>query len=219
MTVLADDDNGVLAKIPAEYIGRALDLMPDPQTASGSRGRERTSTMTRFNVRKFLAYRLLALAVGLQLPLAAIAEEGVMFENVPLALDKASALAIVRDALKFREWRITATDADSVTAKINAPRIESTIRIWLDGRVIRYRDDAINPDFIRMGRSDDKAFTPERWISFLREDIGAAMRPHLGSPAKQSPSERMTELKKLRDAGLISPEEFEKKRAEILKNL
>src|SRR5882672_8463515 len=93
MTVLADDDNGVLAKIPAEYIGRALDLMPNPQTASGSRGRERTATMTRFNVRKFLAYRLLALAVGLQLPLAAIAEEGVMFENVPLALDKASALA------------------------------------------------------------------------------------------------------------------------------
>jgi len=29
-----DDDNGILFKIPAEFIGRALDLMPDPQSAS-----------------------------------------------------------------------------------------------------------------------------------------------------------------------------------------
>ena len=48
---------------------------------------------------------------------------------------------------------------------------------------------------------------------------GAAAAPSAQPPAAQDPEERLRRLKDLRDKGLITPEEYETKRQEILKGL
>jgi len=168
------------------------------------------------------AAKLAFAALVLTLNASAIASEGVLLEELPTAMDAATALSIARHALAKREWTVTASDATSIAAKINAQNIDSQIHIRVVGREIRYEEKTISLDALRHGQTPEIRI-PARWINALRGDIydqvqTRALNAPVSSP-KLSPSERMAELRKMRDAGLITPDEYESKRANILRDL
>jgi hypothetical protein len=172
----------------------------------------------------------------------AFAAEEVLINDVPANVDKTVALTVAREALAYREWTFVSQDADSVSAKISRAGVDANIRI-------SHRDGKLLYDTSARGRGrldytgrvvPSTTTTPERWIEFLRADITEGLQKR-AAMAKSTPkpteppkvnvaaepqaakrgnaTARMQELKELFDKGLISPEEHERKRAEILKDL
>ena len=168
----------------------------------------------------------LVLLLALHFSPPANAEEGVLIESVPLNLDRATVLTVVRNALTYREWTILETFPAAVTAKISRGRQEARIRIALVDHALRYKESAVTTE---LSMKITKSSTPARWIDFLRSDISAELETRSKSAASQAPKEtpkargstvqRMQELKQMLDSGLISAEDFERKKAEILKEL
>jgi Short C-terminal domain len=171
---------------------------------------------------------LVALALALQLHPSA-AEEGVLIENIPPGLDKATVLTVVRNALNYREWTIVDTFPSAVSARISRGRMDARIRISVVDNTLRYQESAVQTE---LSQKISKTTTPSRWINFLRSDISEELQARAkvvadsGKPApKETPKgrgnavQRMQELKQLHESGLITAEEYERKRAEILKEL
>jgi hypothetical protein len=174
--------------------------------------------------------RVLVLALALHLA-PADAEEGVLVENVPAGLDKATVLTVVRNALTYREWTIVDTFPSAISAKISRGRVDARIRISVVDKTLRYQESALTTE---LSTRVTKTSTPSRWINFLRSDITTELEarakagateassketPKAASKASTNTVQRMEELKQLLDRGLISNEEYERKRAEILKDL
>jgi hypothetical protein len=63
------------------------------------------------------------------------------------------------------------------------------------------------------------AATPPPAVVAPPAPAGVSAAPTAPAPSPQDPEERLRKLKDLRDKGLITPEEYEKKRQEILKGL
>lgn len=153
----------------------------------------------------------------------AYATSGVLVERVPRAIDKERALTIAESAMSRRGWTITAKDGDSIFGRYVDDNVESRIRIFMDRQTMRYEESATDLGAARRGASTDTK-TPARWINRLISDIDSSIEEVKDErlvPADSRPpaSERMAELRKLRDAGHITAEEFERKRLEILKDL
>jgi hypothetical protein len=185
---------------------------------------------------RLLAAVLLALSV-----LPATAGEGVLVENIPANVDKAATLTVVRQALEHREWKIVGQDADSVSATISRQAIDAKIRITHGGTRLVYQESALGKNKLdHTGRwTPSTTATPDRWINYLRSDItenlmtrsasgpaaqakGEAVAPGAGAATAAPPSaavQRMQVLKEMYDKGLISAEEYGRKREEILKSL
>jgi hypothetical protein len=174
-----------------------------------------------------LAILLLLFSVG------ASADRGVIVQRIPSALDRASALSVVKESFTKRGWTVTGADEEAVSGKYVGQNIEGRVRVFVDGETLRYEESATDLAASRHG-SVPETRTPARWINRLRSDIGDALRlrasntpipaqPARASPqpgaSKLTPADRMVELRKMRDAGLITTEEYERKRAEILKDL
>jgi Short C-terminal domain len=171
--------------------------------------------------------RVVALVLALHLYGSAAAEEGVLVENIPASLDRATVLTAVRNALTYREWTIVDSFPTAVSAKISRGRTDARIRISIVENTLRYTESAVTTE---LSQKVTKTTTPSRWINYLRSDISTELQERAKTaPAKPSTKEaskgrgntvqRMQELKQLQDSGLISAEEYERKRAEILKEL
>jgi len=179
---------------------------------------------------------------------AALASGSVLVEKVPSGLDKTRVLAVVRDALQYRAWTIVPTDkAESVAAKIERSTVLARILIWQQDDKLLYEESAEDGrraiDFRGTLLPPRKIPTPPRWIAYLRSDIAERLQSlPAGAPAaapESAPSarsqtrpadtparaakagavQRMQELKDLLDKGLISKEEYEQKRLQILSDL
>lgn len=174
-------------------------------------------------------YRLVGILCVLLLAAPAFAGEGVLVENIPPGVDKATVLTIVRNALNYREWTVADVPPSAVSGKISRGRVDAQIRISLVDNSLRYQESAITTELSTRVR---KVATPSRWIEYLRSDISeelqarAKARPEAAKAAsKDAPQargstlQRMQELKQLQEAGLISNDEYERKRAEILDGL
>src|SRR5262245_59361914 len=178
--------------------------------------------------RRLIGSSLFVLALALQMQTAA-AEEGVLVENIPPGLDKATVLTVVRNALNYREWTIVDTFPSAVSARISRGRMDARIRISLVDNTLRYQESAVQTE---LSQKISRTSTPSRWINFLRSDISdelqvraKAVAEPSKTAAKETPKargnavQRMQELKQLHETGLINAEEYERKRAEILKEL
>jgi len=177
--------------------------------------------------------RAFALVLALHFAPAS-AEEGVLVENIPAGLDKATVLTVVRNALTYREWTIVDTFPSAISAKISRGRVDARIRISVVDKTLRYQESALTTE---LSTRVTKTSTPSRWINFLRSDITTELEARAKAAAAEAPSkdtpkagakagskppntvQRMDELKQLLDRGLISSEEYERKKAEILKDL
>jgi hypothetical protein len=136
----------------------------------------------------------------------------VLVSNVPPA-DPARVMDKVRLALVSRGWKVLPNEDAIVVAQNRSGETEARIRIFLADGALRYVDQSTQ-------RGAGKAQVPERWIVYLRADLAKSLR---ALPAKASsaddPVERLHKLKALLDGGMITPAEYEAKRAEILKGL
>jgi Short C-terminal domain len=176
--------------------------------------------------------------------LPASAAEKLLMERVPAQLEKPVVLTVVRQALLYREWTIVAQDADSVSAKIARGVVDANIRIRHAGDRLVYEDSALGKSkFDHTGRAVRTAVeTPSRWIDYLRSDIAeglqkppsadASLAPKVApsatapsamkeQPAAQRTSgvQRMQELKEMLDRGLITADEYSRKKEQILSEL
>lgn len=173
------------------------------------------------------------------------AAEDVLVESIPANVDKAGALAAAKDALKYREWRVTGEDADSVSATISRSNVDAKIRIKVVGTRLLYEESALGRGRLdHTGRVTPSTIsTPSRWIEYLRSDTterlmaraaapAATPRAAVAAPAKvdaavaatpaasgRSSVQRLQELKEMLDRNLITAEEYARKKEEILKGL
>lgn len=151
----------------------------------------------------------------------------VLLGNVPPRLDPARVMDAVRGALAGRRWSMLPDEDSAVVARIRSGDTESTLKVFLADGALRFIDRTT----LRNGA--EKAQVPERWINYLRADLGQALAAlpvkSAADEAKATPreaarqpgnaAERLRTLKQLLDAGLIGQEEYDKKRAEVLGEL
>jgi Short C-terminal domain len=151
----------------------------------------------------------------------------VLLGNIPPRLDPARVMDAVRGALAGRRWSMLPDEDSAVVARIRSGDTESTLKVFLADGALRFIDRTT----FRNGA--EKAQVPERWINYLRADLGQALaalpvrsaadeaKATPREPARQpgNAAERLRTLKQLLDAGLISQEEYDKKRAETLREL
>jgi hypothetical protein len=170
------------------------------------------------------------------------AEEKLLIDNLPANIDHATALKFAREALEYREWTIVKQDADSVQAKISRNVVDAKIRIHQNGNQLVYEDSARGRSKVDFaGRPvPSTTETPSRWIYYLRSDITEKLQAYAAEAAGTAPAatapaakvasgksgsprgnrvQRMKDLKEMFDSGLISADEYARKRAQILDEL
>lgn len=167
-----------------------------------------------------------------------------LVEAIPGNVDKASAIAAAKDSLLYREWKVVAEDADSVTATISRGYVDAKIRIVVKGSSLVYDESARGrPKLDHTGRVvPSTSTTPSRWIEYLRTDTIERLMARSVAPAQpartsastagpnsasepvvpvagRSSVQRLAELKEMLDRGLITADEYARKKQEILKAL
>jgi hypothetical protein len=121
-----------------------------------------------------------------------------------------------RDATTSASLRLAAKAPDALGA---APPLVPGDR-WLGHERTNWLVFDLAPAAEPASRSPAVATTPPTVVVPAAEaPAGAAAAPSAQPPAAQDPEERLRRLKDLRDKGLITPEEYETKRQEILKGL
>ena len=153
-----------------------------------------------------------------------------LVENVPPDLSKEQVLRAAWTALAGHQWIVKPGSGDVLLAEITSGDTDAKLKVFMVGRRLRYTDEGSK------SRSSGVAISvPERWIGYLRADTARALSqiqmaesgkagnapPASGSaPASaRTTAERLRALKELHDSGVITRDEYDKKRAEILKDL
>lgn len=147
--------------------------------------------------------------------------------NLPDNLTNEQILRAVWTALAGRRWVVQSSSDDTVVAEYSSGDTAGKLKVFLVGRELRYTDEGT-----RQKIANRPTTLPESWIANLRNDtakhlreLSLAQRPS-ASPAKSTASassravaERLRAAKELHDSGVITADEYEKKRAEILRGL
>ena len=105
------------------------------------------------------------------------AENGVLVGHVPGGAEPAIVMAVVKQCLINRKWKISAADDASVSAALNSDS-DATIQISLSNGQLLYEGSAIKtlkaggPAQPVVKRRGD---IPKRWIEYLRRDISVVL--------------------------------------------
>lgn len=159
---------------------------------------------------------------------------GHQFMTKPADLDAATMLRAVRMGLESRKFTILSSGEQGVVAAQFANRrITSTWKLYLDGDRLMLSDTTMR--LSRRGDETEPAETPAGWMNNVRADIEKAIPQAKAAPADAPPqqrrvtseqprqaassAERLRTLKQLFDSGAITRDEYDKKRAEILRDL
>jgi hypothetical protein len=134
---------------------------------------------------------------------------GEVLVALPAGTDPHKAMEAAYRAFAGRKWAVS-LDADgaALVARNRNFDIDATLKVFVGDGALRYIDGTVDSK----GR---KAQVPERWLNYIRADL----RRPAPRARDQDAGERLQRLKSLLDRGLISPEEYEAKRAEILRGL
>jgi hypothetical protein len=175
-------------------------------------------------------------------------EEKILIQSLPANVDKTTALKFAREALEYREWTIVKEEADSVEAKISRNAVNAKIRIRHNGNQLVYEDSARGKAKVDFTGRTVPSITeaPARWINYLRSDITEKVQAHASAASAGAPDvapakppakapatvaagerarkrgngvERMQELKEMFDRGLISADEYTRKKEQILNEM
>lgn len=154
----------------------------------------------------------------------------VLLGNLPANLTNDQILRAVWTALSGRRWIVLPSGSDTVIAEYTSGDTEGKLKVFIAGRDLRYTDEGTR-------QRSSGAFTslPENWLANLRADTSRALgqlstaRQSAGasppaaasapSASARTAAERMRALKELHDSGVITRDEYDRKRAEILKDL
>jgi len=126
---------------------------------------------------------------------------------LPAGADPQRVMEAAYSAFAGRKWAVGRGADGALVARNRNFDIDSTLKVFIGDGALRYIDGTVD-------RKGAKAQLPERWLNYIRADL---RRP---APARdQNAAERLRQLKSLLDGGLITPTEYEAKRADILKGL
>jgi hypothetical protein len=152
----------------------------------------------------------------------------VLFDRIDPSLSPTSVMEAARHAFIGRRWKLTSEGEEVFVAQIRTVETDATLRVFFADGALRYTD--VTNRYGEKGYTE-KSRVPERWIVNLRSDIGRIFadlrretRPAAREPAPRAAqagdaAERLRKLKSMLDSGLITPAEYESKRAEILRTL
>lgn len=179
-------------------------------------------------LRPFASLAAALLMAASLLPGPALASEGkLLVDEIPATLPPEAVIGVARQALLGRSWQVLKETPGSVEASLQQRGVSSTITIELQARSLFYRDRTRQfMTFGDMGGAAVDAPMPEHWLDFLRADIRAGLaqlaltrKTAQEACAADDAAARLRRLQQLRDEQLLSPAEYEAKRAEILKAL
>jgi len=149
--------------------------------------------------------------------------------DLPRNLSNEQILRVVWSALAGRRWVVKPSGGNMVVAEYSGRDTEGKLKVFIVGRDLRYTDEGTRQKF-----AGAPATLPENWIANLRADTAKGLRQLSAAPAAKPPAvstaapassagraagDRLRVLKELHDAGAITRDEYEKKRAEVLKDL
>jgi Short C-terminal domain len=155
---------------------------------------------------------------------AVTAADGVFIDRVPSDLTSDNVLSIVRQAFIGRQWTVAAGDAQSVTATLKHDSYHATMTVTLIGDALLYKESVTRRIVVSGpggGTVRRVAKTPQRWLAFLRSDIARSisLAPRRTSGPADNSADRIRALKRLLDDELITPAEYDRKKAEILQQM
>lgn len=154
----------------------------------------------------------------------------VLVTYIPKSATKSQVVAIIKQSFINRQWTIEKSNENSVTAGLQHRFFDCHVTISLSDNVIIYGESCTQT--VTSGGPNNTiprkqpSSAPTTWISNLRADISQSLaaipdiapsQNFLDNP--NDAEERLRVLVKLRESGLISEQEFEEKRREIIRNL
>lgn len=165
-------------------------------------------------------------------PLAALGGRQLMTK--PADIDAETMLRAVRIGLEKRKFTILSSgEPGVVAAQFANRRLSSTWKLYLDGDRLMLSDTTMR--LSRRGDETEPAETPAGWLNNVRADIENSIAQAKAAPADGVPqrrvasepppraaasaAERLRALKELFEGGAITRDEYDKKRAEILREL
>lgn len=134
---------------------------------------------------------------------------GEVLVALPGGADPEKAMQAAYSAFAGRKWAVTRDAEGAIVARNRNFDIDATLKVFVGDGALRYIDGTVD----NKGR---KAQVPERWLNYIRADL---RRPARAPARDHDAAERLQQLRSLLDRGLITPDEYEQKRAEILRGL
>ena len=157
-----------------------------------------------------------------RLPLAGAAPtrtpSRVLLGGIPAGADPRQVMQAARNAFVGRRWEVKDDVDGAFIADIHGAQESATLKVFVADGALRYVDRSVD-------RKGAKTPVPERWLNNIRADLRqpismlAREERRTTAAREPDPAERLRRLKALHDNGLITPTEYEAKRAEILKGL
>lgn len=149
--------------------------------------------------------------------------------DLPRNLSNEQILRVVWSALAGRRWVVKPGDANMVIAEQNSMDTIGRLKVFIVGGELRYTDEGT-----KSRSSGAPSNLPDNWIMNLRADTARGLRQASSAPSARPPAasapppassaartaaDRLRVLKELHDSGAITRDEYEKKRAEVLRDL
>lgn len=154
-------------------------------------------------------------------------EEGVFIEDKP-----ASCLPAVEAAMLSRRWEIQSKTNSAISASIHSKGrgVKAQLTVYFKDSVFYYRGEAtrkvISGEWYESEEEIVASDIPENWLQNLRSDtLVLCARSGHDQPQdnraenRKTPQERLQTVQTLLDQGLISEEEYQQVRQDILESI
>lgn len=147
------------------------------------------------------------------------------FVIVPDGVADAQALIAAHQALVGRQWTVRERSPLEIKATLAHKLFDCTLYFRLESNRLLKREQCKQTLFSGPNNNPRvvDSEVPERWLAYLRSDIDVlllaaprAQRPEPGRRDSAGPAERLRALEALKRDDLITEQEYQKKRAEIL---
>lgn len=165
-------------------------------------------------------------------------KERILIDSVPANLDTGQVFDVLSKVFYGRQWHVSQRTAEFVVGQLDHNGYKCRLVVRHKGNQLVYVDETLGlvraetsgggPHSFRKGSRMDRERapkpTPQRWLSYLRYDLGRALRVASLSASQQlrapeDPAERLRKLEQLHKDGLITAEEYEAKRDAIVGEL
>ena len=132
---------------------------------------------------------------------------------------RADVMQAARDALARRGWAIQTSSDEVIKARLTRRGSDAGLTIFYANGTLRYAEEGdMHEQWIDNLRSDIPRFLMNKRAASERAERAEAAKARAGNSPSMN-AERLRSLKQLYDSGIITREEYDRKRGEILKDL
>jgi hypothetical protein len=138
---------------------------------------------------------------------------------IPPGTTIAEVMQAARQALIVRRWAIQAASDDAIRARLVRHGSDARLTIFYANGVLQYAEEGeAPPHWIDNLRTDIPRLLLRQRAANDRTERAETSRARAGNTPEVN-AERLRALKQLFDSGMITREEYDRKRAEMLKDL